>query len=245
MDFLEGVRGRWQADELLVWCRRRLLLRGCVRLTDAVSGRLTLLEPGADKVIMPTSPSERLDERFAQPVRLIMETARTRVVETLSGMLGSPLDDRFVSAAIYAGRVRRTRGQSGWEPCLTEGEPLSQWVLALFAVDALSGREDYDRHLHVCEVCGAVSFALGGSRRRCSEHSDLGAPHSRVQRAVRPRTDGLRRSFLPFCENSALFAGAGGGRPRPCAGRPLRSLPCPWSSSLPLRAVGVRSTSAP
>lgn len=194
VDFVEGVRRGWTPDDFLLWCRRRLLLRGVVRLADGVSGRIQLFEPGVERVTIPTSPSHHLDPMFAAPLGRLLETARGRVVTTLGGMLGAPLDDRFVSAAIYAGRVRRARGDSGasgWEPNMTEGEPLSTWVLALFAVDALSGREDYDRHLHVCETCGSVAFGLGGSRRRCAEHREAttAPPTSRVQRSARSVRD--------------------------------------------------------
>ena len=194
VDFVEGVRKGWQPDDFLLWCRRRLLLRGAIRLLDPVSGRIHLFETGVERVTVPTSPSERLDPMHAAPLGRLLETARSRVVSTLGGMLGASLDDRFVSAAIYAGRVRRARGDSGetgWEPFVTEGEPVSTWVLALFAVDALSGREDYDRHLHVCEVCGSVAFGLGGNRRRCGEHreSTSVAPSSRVQRSARALRD--------------------------------------------------------
>jgi hypothetical protein len=175
VEFVEGVRKGWQGDDFLLWCRRRLFLRGAVRLLVPASGRIHLFEPGADRVGVPVSPSERIDPAHAIPLGRLLEASRARVVSTLAGMLGSPLDDRFVSAAIYAGRVRRARGDSGetgWEPSLTEGEPLSTW----------------DRHLHVCEVCGSVAFGLGGNRRRCGEHRDIGAsvpPTSRVQRTAR------------------------------------------------------------
>ena len=111
----------------------------------------------------------------------VVELARDRVVVTMRGLLATPPDDRFLHSAIYTGRVQRRTDEHGaevWTPCLDDGGSLSQWVLSLFASDALSHRERYDESLSVCEVCGTIGFDLESrSRHRCAVH-DLVSPRS-------------------------------------------------------------------
>lgn len=181
LEFMDGALGGWDGHQFVDWCRRRLLGRGLLSMADPISGRLATVEEGAGRVVIPTSPYADIDPIYLPYARRLVEVARGRVVSALSGFLRSPLDDRFVSAAIYAGRVRRVRAGDAvtWQPSLREGEPVSHWVLALFAVDALGAREDYDQKLSLCESCGAVSFAPDRQRRRCPAHLDVGAPSGR------------------------------------------------------------------
>ena len=63
----------------------------------------------------------------------------------------------------------KTKGQG--KPRLTEGTSVSQWVLALFAVDALTNPDDYEHKLSVCETCGVVGFdGEHRGRRGCPAH---------------------------------------------------------------------------
>ena len=54
---------------------------------------------------------------------------------------------------------------------LSDRDSVSQWVLALLAVDALTNPDDYDYLLSVCEQCGDATFdAEPHARRRCTRH---------------------------------------------------------------------------
>ena len=50
-------------------------------------------------------------------------------------------------------------GAASWEPRLGEGQTLSDWILALFAADAMADREAYDTHLAICDECSFVTFS--------------------------------------------------------------------------------------
>lgn len=106
-------------------------------------------------------------------VARIASTARVRVAITLAGLVASPPDDRFLAAAIYAGRVLRAPSDRGpaWRAAPRPGDRLSDIVLACFIADILEHREEYDAHLCVCEVCSAVSFSDDPAlRTRCERH---------------------------------------------------------------------------
>ncbi len=107
----------------------------------------------------------------------IVAAARARVAATLGGLLAAPVDDRFLSAAIFSGRVQRSTGttsgraRGSWLPRPAVADRLSDIVLAVVAADVLSNRDEYDDCLCVCDLCGLVSLdARQLSRTRCEEH---------------------------------------------------------------------------
>jgi hypothetical protein len=126
----------------------------------------------------------------------LLSVARNTVLATLRGFIDKPSDDRFVTAALFSGRVRRAHGPSPragnpggsvsrWIPRPDPDGPLSALVLSLFVVDMLTHREVYDRALCVCDVCGRVSFREGVPRRlACPVHG--ARPSSIVRRVTAP-----------------------------------------------------------
>jgi hypothetical protein len=135
----------------------------------------TLHEPGAGTISLPPGSSGAwgmaLDARLAR----IVAAARVRIAVTLSGLVASPVDDRFLAAAIFAGRVERTSGEHGstWRSTPKATDRLSDVVLSLFAADALSNREEYDACLCVCDVCGRITFRPDAlARTRCDLHEE-------------------------------------------------------------------------
>jgi hypothetical protein len=52
-----------------------------------------------------------------------------------------------------------------------EGQRLSDWVLALFAADAIDHRDDYDAFA-ICSTCGMGAFGRPrGRSSRCAHHA--------------------------------------------------------------------------
>jgi hypothetical protein len=122
-------------------------------------------------------------------VQKVLDLARTRAVVALRGLLARPVDDRFLAAAIFTGRVRRRMiaGQNRWVARPEPTAPLSAIVLSLFAVDILTNRELYDRELCVCDTCGRMSFSLDPTMRRaCSDHAPKDSRASGVTRRALP-----------------------------------------------------------
>ena len=169
-----GVRG------LRDWLTEHLVEPGHMRppivITEASAGSITLHGSG----------QEAQASQSALP--RVLAAARIRVISALRGLIASPTDDRFLAAAIFAGRVRRRRVQSAneWVPQPETTAPLSGVVLSLFAVDILANREEYDRRLCVCDVCNRITFNDGELRRKsCPDHM----PHlSGFTRRVTPPT---------------------------------------------------------
>jgi hypothetical protein len=99
----------------------------------------------------------------------IVRAARLRVSLSLQGLLGTPADDRFLTAAIFAGRVDRS---AQWRPTLKGTERLSDIVLALFAADILMHRDEWDASLCICSICGHIALSrTAPSRTRCAQHA--------------------------------------------------------------------------
>lgn len=152
---------------LQTWIRDRLVDPGLMPmpsgLYEPAVGTVTFHEAGADAWAA---------ARQARASRIAV-AARLRVSGALFGLMHVPPDDRFLSAAIYGGRVGRVSvdRDSGWRPSLVGNERLSDIVLALFAADVLQHREEYDQQLCVCEICGHLSFDREAEcRTRCVEH---------------------------------------------------------------------------
>ena len=164
--FLEASAAHaWGVRELRDWFAEHLVAPGYMRSPILVT------EPSAGSVTLHGSAAESLTSQ-ASLSRVLM-AARLRVIAALRGLIASPADDRFLAAAIFAGRVRRRRlhHESRWVAQPEPTAPLSGVVLSLFAVDVLSHRDQYDRHLCVCDVCSRVTFQESALRRKsCPDH---------------------------------------------------------------------------
>src|SRR6185369_15612088 len=88
-------------------------------------------------------PSDKVARIEVLPKLLAMTSLKT--VFTLRGLLASPMDDRFVQAAIFSNRVQRLKGTWLARPPMTAF--LSDIVLSLFVVDVLSQRDFYEQNL--------------------------------------------------------------------------------------------------
>jgi hypothetical protein len=160
--FLEGSRSpQWGVSGLCTWFDEHLVQTGSMMTPIVVT------ELSAGTVALHGASSHGLASQSHLPKILI--AARIRVLTALRGLLASPTDDRFLTAAIFTGRIRRLRvdGENRWvvrpEPTAT----LSSTVLGLFAVDVLSNREMYDRAFCVCDVCDRVTFEFTARQRAC------------------------------------------------------------------------------
>lgn len=161
----ETASGSMSVQALRGWFQQHIVSTGIMPLPVMVN------EPMAGSI--PLQPSGALKALADQNVQRMLFMARSRVVSALRGLIAQPVDDRFLAGAIFAGRVRRRRiiESNQWVARPEPTAPLSGIVLSLFAVDVLSNREDHDRHLCVCDVCGRVSFqVVPVTRRHCPEH---------------------------------------------------------------------------
>jgi hypothetical protein len=167
-----GIRG------LRDWFAEHLVEPGYARAP------IVITEPSAGAVTLHGSGAEALTSQASLP--RVLAAARIRVTSALRGLIASPTDDRFLAAAIFAGRVRRRRVQteSQWVPQPEPTAPLSGVVLSLFAVDVLTHRDEYDKRLCVCDVCNRITFQDGALKRKsCPDHQ----PHmSGFTRRVTP-----------------------------------------------------------
>jgi len=127
VDFDRGALVRW-FDEHLVAC-------GVMRRPAVVT------EPGVLAV-----PLEGADVDHDR-VQELVAAATARVTVSLRGLRPPWRDDRFLAAAIFAGRVRRVRGDDGsrWVASPSAFDSLSDILLALLAVDVLSHCELYEQ----------------------------------------------------------------------------------------------------
>ena len=164
--FLEGSGNpAWGVAGLRAWFAEHLAPSGWMMMPVVVS------EPGAGTVTLHGSSLNGIASHENLPQILL--AARARVLSALRGLIAFSSEDRFLSAAIFSGRVRRVRvgAASQWvvrpEPTAT----LSDIVLALFAADVLANREVYDSSLCVCQICSRVTFKEGAEdRRSCPAH---------------------------------------------------------------------------
>jgi len=155
----------WGIDGLRSWFAEHLVEPGHMR------SPLLVTEPSAGSVTLHGSGAESLTSQSNLP--RVLTAARIRIISALRGLIASPTDDRFLAAAIFAGRVRRRRVQSEnrWVAQPEPTAPLSGVVLSLFAVDVLSYRDEYDKHLCVCDVCNRITFQESAFRRKsCPDH---------------------------------------------------------------------------
>jgi hypothetical protein len=154
LTFIERVGSkRLGKDTLDAWIEQNLVSPGYIsrplRIFEPIFGALP-----ADKGCGPFLPeSPPTDEMSALLVR-----ARARVIGHLCGLLRTPAEDRFLTAAIFAGRVRRTLvGQKmTWVPKPRGHDAFSDIITSLFVSDILTRREFYAQHLFICKSCGRV-----------------------------------------------------------------------------------------
>jgi hypothetical protein len=184
LEFLDAsAASRWDARGVRGWFAEHLVTPGYMRAP------FVLTEPSAGSVSLHEGGAEALTSALSLP--RVVAVARIRVIAALRGLLASPTDDRFLAAAIFAGRVRRSRVQNAnqWVPQPEPTAPLSGIVLSLFAVDALSHRDEYDKRLCVCDVCDRITFQDGALKRKsCPDHQ--------------PQVSGLLRCVTPVDRKS-------------------------------------------
>jgi hypothetical protein len=128
---------------------------------------LMVRELGASPVML----DPRADAGMA--LEELIRRARGRVHAALRGLIAPVADDRFLNAAIHAGRVRRdvVGGRSVWVPSPQAMDFLSDIVLSLLAADILLDREFYRAHLCFCELCEKVALKEAPDAQGvCAEH---------------------------------------------------------------------------
>jgi hypothetical protein len=200
--FVEGATTGWALKDLVAWFTAHGASMGRkappASVCDGVVGAIALT-PGARLV------GDRVARADDLPKLLAM--ARWRVVVTLRGLLAQPCDDRFLTAAIHADRVRRERG--AWLAQPRDTDMLSDVVLSLFAVDVLSHRDFHDQNLCVCDVCGRISYNPAATTRAgCGDHVPR-TDHTSGWDAKRPRSslppppEGRAAVVLPFDARAA------------------------------------------
>ncbi len=167
LSFLEGVATRRiQRGNLETWIEQNLISPGYVpgplRIHEPIFGALPT-DKGC-KAFLPETPPD--DETSALLVR-----ARARVVGHLQGLLRSPVEDRFIAAAIFAKRIRRTTVNDAmtWIPHPHADDCLSDVITSLFVSDILTRREFHEQNLCICQSCGRVRFECShtAERHRC------------------------------------------------------------------------------
>jgi hypothetical protein len=170
VSFLEGAPG-WGANELRRWFSDHLVGPGLMSEPAAVHeapiGAMSLWSRGAS--LPGAKPTSRRPSGAEASPLLLLARSRAQVLAGLRGFLAVPVNDGFVSAALFAGRVHRVRAR--WSPRPDAAAPLSALVLSLFAIDALSYREAWDQRLSICDACGRLSFTDAPEKRRsCPAH---------------------------------------------------------------------------
>lgn len=162
--FVEGVGSGWGAADLLQWFSEH----GAALGRSALPATVRDIGFGSfDLEHALGSPAGRAE------LAKLLGGARKRVATAMRGLLVKPSDDRFLQAAIFAGRVRRERrGKSSvWVASAGDADHLSDVVLSLLAVDILTCREFHEENLCVCDVCGRISFSPATtSRAGCPDH---------------------------------------------------------------------------
>jgi hypothetical protein len=189
MRFLAESAGGWEGEDFVAWCHDTLFPGRFVSLRKEGATTFHIQQTGAGVAELPTPPRPFPYGDRAALVPMIVSIARARVLDALRLLTLREPDDHFVRDALYSGRVVRAgaRGrQSTWEPKLKEGEQVSQWVLGLFAADALTDRDRYDHRLYVCDRCQSVGFGDGSTRSLCPQHALEAFDIARRRRSSRP-----------------------------------------------------------
>jgi hypothetical protein len=174
--FTEGVRLGWLTSDLMAWADEHLLATSRLDL-GRLGGLQCVREPGFGLVALQLAKSKeprKLRSTTASQIPQLLESARQRVLQALDAAIDRGHAD-FVNAALYSSHVVRAKTDDGrhvWTVRLTEDMSLSDWVLALFAADALEHPADYETDLALCDACGSVTLGLGAhiARRECPSH---------------------------------------------------------------------------
>ena len=136
VELVDGASSDFDRNELARWFDEHLVARGVMHMPVVVT------EPGAHPVRLegPGVARDRVHELVA--------AASARVLVTVRGLRAARRDERFLGAAIFAGRVRRVRVEAGsrWVASPSVFDSLSDILLALLAVDVLTRPELYERH---------------------------------------------------------------------------------------------------
>jgi hypothetical protein len=163
LTFMEGSAAGWALPELYDWFVDYASMLGRAAPPSAVSDVVLGLFPLQRTMAFGVGDPDTSE---------LLTTTRRRVALSLRGLVAQPSDDRFLQAAIFAGRVRRERrGRvSVWAAFAQDTDHLSDIVLSLFVVDVLAYREFYEQNLCICDVCGRVSFNPSTPRAGCADH---------------------------------------------------------------------------
>jgi hypothetical protein len=163
LSFLEGIACKRLCPHTLEsWVEHNLVLPGYVpkptRLHEPLFGALPT-DKGCSPFLPEMPPS---DETSALLIR-----ARARIVGQLRGLIRTPPEDRFLHAAIFAGRVRRAPAGAtmAWLPSPRSGDALSDIITSLFVSDILGRREFYKENLCICHSCGRVRLDASSTER--------------------------------------------------------------------------------
>jgi hypothetical protein len=167
LSFLDNVgTKRLRRDNLDFWVDQNLISPGYLANTPRIHEPIFGALP-TDKGCSPFLPeSPPADDTCALLVR-----SRARIIGHLRGLLHTPAEDRFLTAAIFGRRVRRvTSGTTmSWTPFPKTDDCLSDIIMSLFVSDILSRREFYEQNLCICRRCGRVRFdnTVGIDRQQC------------------------------------------------------------------------------
>jgi hypothetical protein len=136
VELVDGASVDFDRDALGRWFDEHLVARGVMHMPVVVT------EPGAAPVRLEGTDVAR------DRVHELVAAASARVIVTVRGLRAARRDERFLVAAIFAGRVRRVRVEAGsrWMASPSVFDSLSDILLALLAVDVLARRELYEQH---------------------------------------------------------------------------------------------------
>lgn len=128
VELVDGASADFDRDELARWFDEHLVASGVMHMPVVVT------EPGAAPVRLEGAAVAR------DRVHELVAAASARVLVTVRGLRAAQRDERFLGAAIFAGRVRRVRGEGGnrWVASPSVFDSLSDILLALLAVDVLT-----------------------------------------------------------------------------------------------------------
>ena len=160
--FMEGSAFDWTRQSLIHWLTEFLVAPGLMALPPIIR------EPDAASVALDL----RADCGGSMPE--LLTRARRRVRSALQGIIAPSVDDRFLNAALFSGRVQRVEvnHRPTWVPAPRETHCLSDVVLSLFASSILSDRSFFEMHLCVCRDCDRVFFRTAREREDlCDEHA--------------------------------------------------------------------------
>lgn len=164
LTFMEGSAAGWALPELYDWFEDYASMLGRAAPPSVVSDVVLGFFPLQRTIAFGVGDPDMSE---------LLTTTHRRVALSLRGLITQPSDDRFLQAAIFAGRVRRERrGKvSVWAAFAHDTDHLSDIVLSLFVVDVLAYREFYEQNLCVCDVCDRVSFNPSHPRAGCADHA--------------------------------------------------------------------------